>query len=175
MKALLFGLMALFLTGTLSADPLTPEQAQKVQAKLAVLKTWGSAPEVIAGVKLAPSAWMAEMTQDKWKGLSVLSPEIKELSKNPLAVWLKSQKDDTISEIFVSRADGTKAALLAKTTSWSHKGAPKHDVPMTGKTWVGEAVADESTGLKQVQVSFPVMDGGKVIGSVVVGLQVSKL
>ena len=34
---------------------------------------------------------------------------------------------------------------------------------------------DASTGLQQVQVAVPVMDGGKPIGSVVVGLQVARL
>jgi hypothetical protein len=34
---------------------------------------------------------------------------------------------------------------------------------------------DESTGLITVQVAVPVLDGGKAVGSIVVGLTVSKL
>jgi sensor histidine kinase regulating citrate/malate metabolism len=34
---------------------------------------------------------------------------------------------------------------------------------------------DESTGVESLQVAFPVLDGGKAIGSVVVGLAVAKL
>ena len=71
--------------------------------------------------------------------------------------------------------DGTKAAFLSKTTGWSHKGKPKHDLPMSGKSWQGPVEVDESTGLQQVQVAVPVLDGGKPVGSLVVGLSLSKL
>jgi hypothetical protein len=46
---------------------------------------------------------------------------------------------------------------------------------MAGKTWIGETETDASTGVVQVQISFPVLDAGKPIGSIVIGLQVSKL
>jgi hypothetical protein len=46
---------------------------------------------------------------------------------------------------------------------------------MTGKTWVGPAEIDQSSGQLQIQVAFPVLDGTKPIGSVVVGLAVTKL
>lgn len=168
-------LFVVALGGSMAAQTLTDDQKTQVQSKLTQLKAWGSAPEMIAGVKAAPPAWATSMTQEKWKALSILSPEVKELAKNNLATWLRAQKDAAVSEIFISRADGTKAAFLAKTSSWSHKGNPKHDLPMAGKTWVGAIETDESTGLKQVQVSFPVLEGGKTVGSVVVGLQLSKL
>jgi hypothetical protein len=65
--------------------------------------------------------------------------------------------------------------FLGKTTSWSHKGKAKHDVPMTGKTWQGPIELDESSGTQQVQVSMPVLDGDKPIGSLVVGISLAKL
>jgi len=46
---------------------------------------------------------------------------------------------------------------------------------MTGKTWQGQPEVDESTGLQQVQVAVPILDGGKPIGSLVVGLSLTKL
>jgi hypothetical protein len=46
---------------------------------------------------------------------------------------------------------------------------------MKGETWYGEVEVDESTGVQQVQISVPVLDGDKAIGSLVVGLNVSKL
>ena len=161
--------------GFAGAEALTAEQKTQVQTKLSQLKAWGNAPEVVSGVTQAAPSWAASMTQDKWKSLSILSAEVKELAKNPLATWLRSQVDAAISEVFVSRSDGTKVAFLSKPTNWSHKGNPKHDQPMAGKTWIGDVATDESTGVKQVQVSFSVLEGTKVIGSVVVGLQLSKL
>ena len=175
MRILLFVFLSFTFAGALMAESLTAEQKAAVDAKLTALKAWGSAPEVVAAVKLPPPSWAVAMKEDQWKALSILSAEVKELSKNALATWIRGKKEAAVSEAFVSRADGTKVAFLGKTTSWSHKGKPKHEVPMTGKLWIGEVETDESTGVKQVQVSFPVLDGSTVIGSVVVGLQLSKL
>ncbi len=160
------------------AEDLTADQKAKVDAKLAKLIAWGTDATVVKLVKAAEAApfdWAATMTQDKWAALSVLSPEIKAITKSELATYLKTKRDESISEVFVSGKGGTKLAFLAKTSGWSHKGKPKHDVPLTGKTWVGAIETDESTGLKQVQVAFPVLDGTKAIGSIVVGLALSKL
>lgn len=96
-------------------------------------------------------------------------------TKNDTAQTLKSKKTEAVSEAFVSSADGLKVAFLGKTTSWSHKGKPKHDEPMAGKTWQGPVEVDESTGLQQIQVAVPVMDDGKPIGSLVIGLSIAKL
>lgn len=175
MRSLLFAVFLTLLAATAHAEALSPAQKTQVEAKLASLKDWGRTPEFVAAVNAPAPAWAAAMDQDRWKGLSILSPEIKELSKNALANWIRGQKDGTISEAFVSRANGTKVAFLGKPTSWSHKGKPKHEVPMTGQFWIGEIETDESTGVKQVQIAFPVLDGAKVIGSVVIGLQLSKL
>jgi hypothetical protein len=46
---------------------------------------------------------------------------------------------------------------------------------MTGKTWQGPVEVDESSGAQQVQVSMPILDGDKAIGSLVVSLSTSKL
>jgi hypothetical protein len=157
---------------------LTPAQKARVASFLKEYAAFGVDPVVVKAVKefnAAPPAETKGMTQDKWAGLSVLSPEVKFVSKNALAEYLKTKRAPVMAEFFVSGADGTKIAFFAKTTSWSHKGKPKHDVPMTGKSWTGPAELDESSGKVTVQVSFPVLDGGKPIGSIVIGLDVSKL
>jgi hypothetical protein len=168
-------LMAAF---SASAADLTAEQKAKVDAKVKHLSSWSTDKKIVDAVRsfnANPTAATKGMTQEKWEGLSMLSPEVKAVSKNELASYLRTIKDDTISEIFVSGADGTKVAFLSKTTSWSHKGKPKHDVPMTGKSWIGKPELDESTGVQQIQVALPVLDNGKAIGSIVVGLNLSKL
>ena len=48
-------------------------------------------------------------------------------------------------------------------------------MPMSGKTYIGPLAMDESSGLQEIQVGLPVLENGKPIGSVVVGLSVSKL
>ena len=115
------------------------------------------------------------MTQEKWKDLTLLDPFVRSFTKNQLGEYLKTLKKDDISEAFVSAEDGTKVAFLSKTTYWCHKGKSKHDKPMTGQTWVGPLEMDDSSGTLEVQVSFPLLDGGKPIGSIVVGLDYDKL
>jgi len=150
----------------------------KVGALTKQVQTWAADPVIVNAVKAynaAPPADSTAMNQDKWKALPILDPFVRGFTKNPVAEFIKSKKTDVVSEAFVSGADGNKVAFLAKTTSWCHKCKPKHDVPMTGKTWQGPVEVDESTGLQQVQVSVPVLEGDKAIGSLVVGLSTTKL
>jgi hypothetical protein len=131
--------------------------------------------EAVKQRNATPSSETTAMTNDKWKTLSILSPEVKAFAKNDLAQYLNKNKPVYVSELFVSAADGSKVAFISKPTSWTHKGKPKHDLPMQGKKWTGEIEVDESTGLQQIQVALPVLDNKKPIGSVVFGLNLSKL
>ena len=117
------------------------------------------------------------MSNEKWRDASVLDPFVRAIAKTPLSEYLKGRKtaDDTIAKIFVSGADGMKVGFDAKTEHWTHKGIPKHEVPMSGGTWIGPVKLDDSTGMQLIQVGLPVLDGGKPIGSIVVGLRVDKL
>ncbi len=150
----------------------------KVDAKIVQYTPWSTDAKIVSAVKAfnaAPPAYTKEMTQDKWKALTLLSPEVKEIASCELSKYLKEKKDASVSEAFVSGADGTKIAFLAKTSNWSHKGKPKHDTPMSGKAWIGEVEVDESSGQQQVQIGLPVMDQGKPIGSIVIGFNVTKM
>jgi hypothetical protein len=150
----------------------------KVDAKVKEIQSWAADATLVSAVKAynsAKSPEAAAMDQAKWSNTSVIDPFVRGLTKNPAAEFLKSKKGEVVSEAFVSGADGGKVAFLGKTSNWSHKGKPKHDQPMSGKTWQGQVEVDESSGLQQVQVAVPVLDGGKPIGSLVVGLSVGKL
>lgn len=153
-------------------------QQAKIDAVVAEIKTWAADPTIVAAVvahntQLPPDH--AAITQDKWKSLSVLDPFVRGFSKNDAGTTLKAKKAAWTTEIFLSDAKGLKVAFLAKPSGWSHAGKPKHDVPMTGKTWQGTVETDESTGLQQLQVSVPVLRDGQPVGSLVVGLGLAKL
>lgn len=178
MKFFLSVMLTTLLATSAFAEALTPEQTTALAAKIEELKKLGSDPKVVEAVKAVNSTALADykdMTQDKWKDLPVLDPKVRYFSKNPLAEFLKTKKNEMTTEIFASAADGTKVAFLSKTSNWSHKGKAKHDDPMAGKLWQGPVEMDDSTGLKSVQIAVPIMDGGKAIGSLVVGFSVTKL
>lgn len=180
MKKILLTLAALaaFITPTLRAEDLDAATQAKVTAKIEVIKTWAADAAIVKAVKAQNEklpAEFADMNQDKWKAAGILDPLVRSLTKNEAAAALKAKKSDSVGEAFLSAADGTKVAFLTKPSNWSHKGKAKHDVPMTGKTWQGAVEVDESTGLRQIQVSVPVLDGDKAIGSLCVGLDLTKL
>ncbi|MFT3788232.1 MAG: hypothetical protein QM770_19020 [Tepidisphaeraceae bacterium] len=176
---------ALFLVGltcvlglsqTARAELGADEQA-KADAAIAAAKTLAAEPAIVDAVKAvnaAPSEEAKAMTQEKWKSLPVLDPFVRSFSKNAAAAAIKEKKAANVAEAFVSAANGTKVAFLAKPTNWSHAGKPKHENPMAGKNWTGAIEVDDSTGVKQLQVSVPVLDGDKPIGSLVVGIDISK-
>lgn len=162
----------------LRAQSITPAVQAKIDAKLKDIAAWAADPAIVNAVRAhnAPlSADQAALNQDKWKALTVLDPIVRGFTKSTAGQFLKAKKDDIVTEAFVSDAAGFKVGFIAKTSNWCHKGKEKHDVPMTGKSWQGPVEVDESTGQQQVQVAVPVLDGGKPIGSLVVGLSITKL
>lgn len=180
LSSMMCGLLFLMLSSSVNyaEESLSSELSARVKAKILSLKVLGTDPTVVAEVKaynenLPPVA--KDMTQEKWDGLTIISPEVKYFAQNKLANYLKTKKDETISELFVSGANGTKVAFFSKPSNWSHKGKAKHEEPMKGKTWIGQIETDASTGVQQIQISFPVLDGDKPIGSIVIGLSVAAL
>lgn len=160
------------------AEGLDPAVQAKVNASVAEVRQWAADPAVVKAVQAHNASLPADqaaMNQEKWKALTILDPFVRGFTKNEAAVLLRAKKSAAVAEAFLSGADGLKVAFLAKPTNWGHKGKPKHDEPMVGKTWQGPVEVDESTGLQQLQVAVPVLDGGKPIGSLVVGLSLSKL
>lgn len=177
-KFITLGIILTFTSVASFAQGLEADLQAKVTAKIEAIKTWATDATLIKAVKAQNEklpAEYADMTQDKWKAAGILDPLVRNLTKNEAAGVLKAKKTDSVAEAFLSAADGTKVAFLSKTSNWSHKGKAKHDDPMAGKTWQGAVEVDESTGVRQVQVSVPVLDGGTPIGSLCVGLDLTKL
>lgn len=173
-----FVLLALSGLTLAQAEGLDPAAQAKLDTKVKLVQTWAADPVIVGAVKAhntTPSTEVTAMTQDKWKAASVLDAFVRAFTKNPAAEFLKSKKTGALSEAFLSGADGTKVAFLSKPSNWTHKGKAKHDEPMAGKSWQGGVEVDESSGQQQIQISVPVLDGDKAIGSLVVGFNVSKL
>jgi hypothetical protein len=160
------------------AQGLDPALQSKVDAQIKVITEWAADPAIVEAVR-AHNATLppehAALTQEKWKALTVLDPIVRGFTKNTAGQFLKTKKSELVTEAFVSDAAGLKVGFIAKTSGWSHKGKDKHDVPMTGKSWQGPVEVDESSGMQQLQIAVPVLDAGKPIGSLVVGISVTKL
>ncbi len=167
----------LFVPAALAED-VEPKIQAAIDARLKEMAGFAGSKALIDAVKAQnahQSQTVQEMTQTRWESLQIIDPVVRAFTQNEVGRLLKSRKDEIISEAFVSDASGRKVAFLAKTTWFCHRGMPKHDVPMTGKTWQGPIEVDASSGVRQVQIALPILDGDNPIGSLVVGLNVSKL
>lgn len=162
----------------LRADALDAALQAKLDAKLPAIRALAAEPALIKAVaaqNAAPAPAVLELTQEKWKTLTVLDPAVRAFTRNEAGALLKARKADWIAEAFVNDAEGRKVAFLAKPTNWTHAGKAKHTEPLAGKTWQGPLEVDESTGLQQIQIAVPVLQDGKPVGSLTVGIAVSKL
>lgn len=183
MKVFTAALLATLLCLSQAADAadLDPAMQAKVKARTKEIRAWAADAAIVDAVKAynaSKSPQAAGMDQAKWGATSVIDPFVRGLTKTPAAELLKNKRrasDEVLAEAFLSGADGGKVAFLSKPSNWSHHGKPKHEQPMSGKTWQGDVEIDASSGLRQVQVAVPVLDGRKPIGSLVVGLSLNAL
>jgi hypothetical protein len=179
-KFLIASLMAFAATifTAAASDALDATLQAKVDAQVKQIASWASDPVIVNAVKAQNASLPSEfgtMTQEKWTALTVLDPFVRSFTKNEAGLFLKDKRAECISRMFLCDANGIKVAFTTKTLSWSHKGDPKHETPMAGKTWQGPLEQDKATGLLQIQVAVPVLDGGKPVGSLVVSLSLEKL
>lgn len=177
-RPLLAGALALGAVLSAAAQSLDAATQAKIDALVKDVAAWAADPVIVDAVRAQNAALpenLAALNQEKWRGLTVLDPIVRGFTKNPVGQFLKSKKSDVVTEAFVSDAAGCKVGFIAKTSNWTHKGKPKHDMPMTGQNWQGPVEVDESSGVQQLQVAVPVLDGGKPIGSLVVGLSINQL
>jgi hypothetical protein len=145
----------LLFVSSVSLAQAPPELQAKLTAELKTLEADSADPQVVSPVQTynstPPSADAKAMTNEKWHQLTLFDPFVRAISKNPLSERLKGICNDEIIKIFVSGSDGGKVGFNAKTEHWTHKGMPKHEVPMQGKTWIGTVKLDESTGMQMIQ------------------------
>lgn len=168
--------MVLLFSFFASAEELTADKKSALDKQIEIIKVWATDKQLVDIVKKANAEnKFQDMTQEKWEKLNILDPFVRDFNKNDAGVLLKKYKSELVSEAFLNRADGKKVGFLAKTSNWSHKGKDKHEDPMKGKIWIGKIEVDESSGKTQIQVSVPVQDEGKSIGSLVIGLNINEL
>lgn len=158
---------------------LAPEIQAKIDEQKKAVAEWAAEPAIIAAVhqqnKLGP---LPGMTNEKWKALAPTDPAVQALQTNEAGVWLTTKlkkSDGLLTEAFLSGAKGEKVAFVEKPSNYSHAKNAKFEEPMSGKTWQGEAEMDESAKTYEVQIAVPVLDEGKPIGVLVVGISGTKL
>ena len=159
---------------------VTPAVQAELDRQKAAIAAWASDPTVVAAVRAQNRKGpMAGVDNARWKTMRRSDPAVRQFQTSDVGQFLRNRQRESggaITEVFLNAAKGEKVAFGEKTTSYIHAGSAKHDVPFgTGKPWQGQPEFDESTQTYAVQVSVPVLDGGRPIGSLVAGVNVSHL
>jgi hypothetical protein len=172
--------MAVMVSLAWAAFEITPAIQKELDRHVEIVKGWAANPAVVKAVLAQNEKGPIQgMDNPKWKTVRRSDELVKGFQKNEAGQFLTQKIDasnDTYSEAFLSAAHGEKVAFYEKTTSYIHRGSPKFDVPFdTGKPWQGKPEFDESSQTHQIQVSVPVLSGGKPVGVLVVGVSLTKL
>lgn len=159
---------------------VTPAVQAELDRQKAEITKWAADPTVVSAVRAQNRKGpMAGVDNSKWKSMRRSDPDVRKFQTSDVGQFLRNRQRETegaITEVFLNAAKGEKVAFGEKTTSYIHAGMAKHDVPLkTGRPWQGEPGFDESTQTYAIQISVPVLDGGRPIGSLVAGVNVSHL
>lgn len=158
--------------------------SDKIQNELNKRKTevseWAADAVIIKAVKEQNAKGpIAGMDNAAWKLARRDDSVVLALQQNPAAKFLKDRirrDGSAFNEAFLCGALGEKVAFCEKTSFYNHAGIPKFDVPFKkADAWQGPPEFDESSQTYAIQLAVPVLDGGKPIGVLVVGVNLSHL
>lgn len=152
----------------LQASASLPAELQaKVDKSKAKLVALAADPAVVAAVKEANAKGAPGMSNGKWVDLPDTDPFIQTLLKTKtsrqIADW--EAKDDTINKLVLRDHKGNLVAASVRPLIWNNVARPVFAQAIKGQAWAAEEVKpDPSTQVPSVQLSAPVLDGGKPIG-----------
>ena len=162
------------------------EQAPQKVVDLAssTLAKLGSDPVIVSAVKSENAKGKTlEQIKDidaKWKGTPGIAAFMKPFLENDCATHLHKTQDSVpyYAEIFVMDDKGGNVCQTDKTSDYWQGDEAKFQKSFaggSGSVFVDEVEFDASTQAYLVQVSVPVIDGGKAIGAITFGIDVDKV
>ena len=163
---------------TASAGEIDPALKAKLDAQVKIVQSWVNDPVIVQAVKAqnaSPSAEAKAMTEAKWGCVAPVRrfrpvagqqpgwavPEGQERPGDQRGLRLGGRRNE-------GGLPGEDHQLDPQGQGQARRADEREDLVWRGQT-------DKSTGLQQIQVCVPVLDGGQPIGAVVVGFQVSRL
>ena len=156
-----------------AADPLQPALQSKIDKYKQKLVEWAANPVIVGAVKDANAKGpLPGMTNAKWLEVSdndaVAQGYITSKAGNMVKKW---EEDKEINKLVVRDEKGNLVASSTKPLLYNNAVRPVYVNAIKGQAWGDNKVApDPTTQVKSVQASAPVLDGGKVIGVIHVGI-----
>lgn len=178
-------MVAVAALAVLAGIAIAAEKApQKVVDLFPKLAKYGTDPVIVEAVK-AQNARGTSLEKIKemdkaWMATPGVNDFMKSLMSNACAQKIKSIRASApyYAEIFVMDSKGANVCMSDKTSDYWQGDEDKWTRSYNngaGGSDISDVKFDDSTQAYLVQVSFPVKDGGKVIGAVTVGVNVEKV
>lgn len=161
---------------------LAQDAPAAVTALIPVVKKWGENPVLVAAVKEqnAKSATLEQIQKrDKeWMATTGMDDQMKAIMKNSGAQELdklEATKPYFFESILMDN-QGANVAMTNKTSDYWQGDEPKFtNAFKVGGVDIGKSKFDDSAKAYLIQVSVPVVDAGKVIGALCVGINLDEL
>jgi len=172
------GLTALLLTACGTVFAGTPNDV------LPEIKAIAAKPEVIAAVKAQNAKGLTldaiKATDSKWIAAAGGLPEGKTMmeSATSKALLAAEKAKPYFTESILTDNQGANVAISSMTSDYWQGDEPKFVKAWAdgkGDDYIARAKKDESSGAVISQVSVAVMDGGKAIGTLTIGVNVQAL
>ena len=148
------------------------------------IKAIAAKPEVIAAVKAQNAKGLTldtiKATDSKWIATAGGLPEGKAMmdSGTSKALLAAEKAKPYFTETILTDNQGANVAISSMTSDYWQGDEPKFVKAWAdgkGDDYIARAKKDESSGAVISQVSGPVMDGGKAIGTLTIGVNVQAL
>lgn len=161
------------------ASRITPPIQTALDAQKKIIAKWAAHPVVVAAVKAQNARGpLHYMNNRQWRALQPGSPVIRGFQSNPAGKFLTQKLTEgkgLYREAFLNASHGEKVAFVTKPSRYIHVNEPKFTIPMSGRSWQGAPEWDKSSASHAIQIATPVLDRGKPIGTLVVGISMKSL
>ena len=173
---------------SVAACTLAPATAEElpdaVKALLPTLQAWGTNPVLIQAVgeqnALGRSLDEIKRLDAQWKDASGMTPFMAAMQDNAAAQELRKleQSQPYFFELFLMDDQGANVAMTNKTSDFWQGDEEKFTQSFNagkGGLDLGDVEFDASAQSYLVQISVPVMDQGKAIGALTIGIDLDRL
>ncbi len=164
------------------ADAYAEDTPAAVTALIPVIKKWGEDPVLIAAVKEQNAKGMTldqiQKRDKEWMATTGMDDQMKAMMKNAAAQELdklEATKPYFFESILMDN-QGANVAMTNKTSDyWQGDETKFTNAFKVGGVDIGKSKFDDSAKAYLIQVSVPVLEGGKPIGALCVGINLDEL
>ncbi|MBP9904290.1 MAG: hypothetical protein KBF66_01940 [Rhodoferax sp.] len=168
MRKTALGLGLALSVGLVHTAELTADLQAKVSKYQKQLVEWAAHPLMLSATREANAkgGFLPGMTNAKWNDLDDKDPVVLSTLNSPAGQQIqKWEADKNLNKLFLRDQKANVIAGSSKTLLFNNGSRPAAVQALKGQAWMdNEIKPDPTTQIKSVQISAPILDGGKAIG-----------